>query len=400
MRLVRRVFFWTHLVVGVSVALVVLVMSVTGVLLTYERQMIARAELRGLDGSPPTAGARPLSSAALIAAAAAADAPGRPTAITWRADPNAPVTVAFGREGSRFLNAYTGQVVSDGAPRVRAFFTSLRDWHRWLGQVGDARDAGRAITGAANLGFLFLVVSGFYLWWPRNWTRQTFRAVLWFRGGLSGKARDFNWHHAIGFWSLVPLFVIVLSGVVISYRWAGDLVYRAAGEAPPPPPAEGGGGGGPKQKVDPAEALGGLDPLLASAERRDAGWRILTLTVPKPGADSVRFTVDRGTGGQPQARATLVLDRATGGELKWEPFSAVTPGRRARLVLRFAHTGEVLGIFGQTLAGLVTLGAAFLVWTGLALSLRRFLAWRGRRGGGSSQPPSTRRSKRRATAEV
>jgi len=47
--------------------------------------------------------------------------------------------------------------------------------------------------------------------------------------------------------------------------------------------------------------------------------------------------------------------------------------------LRFAHTGEVLGLPGQTVAGLVSLGAAVLVWTGLALAWRRFRAWRGRR---------------------
>ena len=33
---------------------------------------------------------------------------------------------------------------------------------------------------------------------------------------------------------------------------------------------------------------------------------------------------------------------------------------------------------GQTLAGLVTAGGAVLVWTGLALALRRFTAWRKR----------------------
>jgi uncharacterized iron-regulated membrane protein len=27
------------------------------------------------------------------------------------------------------------------------------------------------------------------------------RNVLWFRRGLPGKARDFNWHNVIGFWS-------------------------------------------------------------------------------------------------------------------------------------------------------------------------------------------------------
>jgi len=37
----RKVIFWTHLVTGVVSALVVLTMSFTGVMLTYERQILA-----------------------------------------------------------------------------------------------------------------------------------------------------------------------------------------------------------------------------------------------------------------------------------------------------------------------------------------------------------------------
>jgi uncharacterized iron-regulated membrane protein len=39
--------------------------------------------------------------------------------------------------------------------------------------------------------------------------------------------------------------------------------------------------------------------------------------------------------------------------------------------MRFLHTGEALGAGGQLAAGLASLGAAVLVWTGLALALRR-----------------------------
>src|SRR3712207_8450966 len=45
---------------------------------------------------------------------------------------------------------------------------------------------------------------------------------------------------------------------------------------------------------------------------------------------------------------------------------------RIRNTMRFAHTGEVLGIPGQTVAGIVSAGGAVLVWTGLALAWRRF----------------------------
>jgi hypothetical protein len=56
-------------------------------------------------------------------------------------------------------------------------------------------------------------------------------------------------------------------------------------------------------------------------------------------------------------------------------------------LLRFAHTGEVAGIVGQTVAGLVSAGGAFLVWTGLALAFRRFRVWAGRRFGKSKTEP-------------
>jgi uncharacterized iron-regulated membrane protein len=49
--------------------------------------------------------------------------------------------------------------------------------------------------------------------------------------------------------------------------------------------------------------------------------------------------------------------------------------------LRFAHTGEIYGLLGQTVAGLVSLGAVVLVYTGMALALRRLVAWIDRQSG-------------------
>jgi hypothetical protein len=64
--------------------------------------------------------------------------------------------------------------------------------------------------------------------------------------------------------------------------------------------------------------------------------------------------------------------------VKWEPFSALSTGRQWRSYLRFAHTGEVAGLAGQTIAGLASLGGAVLVYTGISLAVRRLWAWRER----------------------
>jgi|GEM_PF-2469048 len=39
--MIRKGLFWLHLIAGVAAGVVILVMSVTGVLLTYERQILA-----------------------------------------------------------------------------------------------------------------------------------------------------------------------------------------------------------------------------------------------------------------------------------------------------------------------------------------------------------------------
>ena len=380
----RKLVFWLHLSAGVSAGVVILIMSATGVLLTYEKQIATWADTRAYRAAPPP-GAGRLSPAAIVAAVQTANPAATPTTLTIWSDPAAPASVAAGPR-TLFVNPYTGQVLGEGSAQPRAFFRKVTDWHRWLGVTGEGRATARTITGACNLAFLFLVVSGFYLWFPRVWTWRQFRAVIWFRGGLRGKARDFNWHNAIGLWSAVPLFVIVLSGVVISYPWASDLVYRVAGETPPAravPGAAAGRGGAPQGSAGGSQpratAVANLDAAWARAEQQVAGWRSITVRIPGAAAETAVFTIDRGTAGQPQKRGTLTVNARTAEIVKWEPFASLSAGRRLRSYMRFGHTGEVAGLAGQTIAGLASLGGAVLVYTGLSLAIRRLWAWRARR---------------------
>jgi uncharacterized iron-regulated membrane protein len=368
---------------------VVLIMSATGVLLTYQRQIQAWADTRGLDGARPSASAAPLSPEAVVERAEAAR-PGKPTALRWRRDPDGPVEVVYGREGTLFVNGYTGAVLGDGSDRMRAFFRSVTEWHRWLALSGADRSRGRAITGAANLAFLFIVLAGFYLWWPRNLTARAFRNALLFRRGAKGKERDFNWHHVIGIWSLVPLVIIIASALVISYAWAGALVTRIAGDEAPvgvtaltdvaPPSVE--------TSAGVADTTAGAAFLLERARTHMPDWRTVTMQLPARDG-TVTFTLDRGNGGQPWKRAGLTLSAATGDLAGWEPFSSGSRPQQVRTILRFAHTGEVLGIAGQTVAGAASAGVIVMVWTGIALGLRRLMAWlrRRRRYGRSGRTP-------------
>jgi uncharacterized iron-regulated membrane protein len=382
MKRLRRIIFWCHLPVGVIGGLVIFNMCVTGVLLTYEKQITSWADTRNYRSAPPAPGAQHLPVETLIAKSRESRG-GNPTAITVKSDPSAPAEIAFGRETTLFVNPYTGSIYGEGSQRVRNFFRGVTEWHRWLGAKGENRNVARAITGACNLGFLFLVMSGFYLWWPRNWNLKSLRNVTWFRRGLPSKARYFNWHNVIGFWSAVPLFIVVLSAVVISYTWAGNLVYRIAGETPPTPRANQPASASTNNQLDLAN---NLNSAWLRAQQQVSDWRSITMQLPASATTQLTFNIDSGSGGQPQRRAQLVLDRTNGDVVRWEPFSSYTRGRQLRSILRFAHTGEVAGIVGQTIAGLVSAGGAMLVFTGLALAIRRFLAWVANRSPSSKAP--------------
>ena len=366
---VRQVFFWLHLSAGTCAGIVIFIMSVTGVLLTYERQMAEWADLRAYRIVRPHDGAERLAVEDVLERVQQQEPKAQLASVTVRAG-DAPITVALGPR-TLFVNPYDGTIMGEGAPGVRAFFRRVRDWHRWLGVNGEGRNGARAITGASNLVFLFIVCSGFYLWWPRTWTWRQVRSVIWFRGNLRARQRDFNWHNTAGFWCCVPLVIVVASATVISYRWSSDLVYRVAGEEPPraapPAAAAGARGGGVRTE--------GIDDLLQRGQRQVPDWRTLSVRIPRADDKTATLTIDQGSGGEPHKRSSMVLDFRSGKQ-EWEPFSAQSDGRRWRSLLRFAHTGEAGGLVGQTVAGIASAGGALLVWTGISLAIRRFLSWR------------------------
>jgi uncharacterized iron-regulated membrane protein len=384
----RRFLFWIHLTAGCLAGLVIFVMSVTGVLLAYRRQVITWAD-RGFQ-SHPAPGAQRLPLEELLSAQQ--QARGRlPTNITVRANSSAPVAFDFGRERTVLVDPYSGQILGEGSKTARAFFSTLEDVHRTLGLAGERRAAGRAVTGACTLIFLVLVSTGPFLWWPKEWNWTNLRKVVLFRTGPWGRARDWNWHNVLGIWCVLPLFLIVITGVIMSYGWANNLLYRVTGNPLPPEPQavqsgpERGPGGGQRRNSEPGPHLGeslrfdGLEKLLARAVQQVPDWKSISLRLPNNATGPITFSIDRGNGGRPDLRSQLILNPASGEIVRWDPFSSYNSGRQLRAWARFTHTGEAGGLFGQSLAAIASAGASLLVFTGLSLGVRRLLAWKGRR---------------------
>lgn len=376
----NRFIFWTHLSCALLAAPVILMMSITGVLLMYEKQVIQFMEQ--ITAPEVGANARSFHLNDLLNRLAAGGQAIVPRSIMLSANPAAPIVIGAGMRGpGLYIDPYNGLIIDDPAAGTRRFFQLLTAWHRWFALPEAHRGIGRLVTGASNLAFLYLICSGLYLWMPRIWKWSQVRAALYVRPGLTaGRARDWNRHRVFGFWCALPLAVVVATAVVFSYAWANALVFRLAGEALPDNPRGGPPGmtrsaefGPPAQSVTPAAPPRPLEDYVQSATAGVQDWRTLTLQLPRAGEKVMRIDVDRGHGGEPHKRSTIDLDMESAKLLSTQSYADQTKGRRWRTVIRFLHTGEVLGLAGQTLAGVVSFVSLILIWTGVKMAWRRYI---------------------------
>ena len=380
--MIRAVIFWLHLAVAVVAGVVILMLAATGVVLSLEETVTGLAERRYAVAAPE--GAVRLSPEE-IAGAAGFTA----TSLSYRSDPLAPVRVHEGQNRYARVDPYTGRVLATGPGGLERFFESVRNWHRWFNVSGGSVRRARAVTGAFNLAFLFLLLTGPILWLPRPVTRRSLANAILLRRGERGARRDLNRHQVVGIWSVLPMAVIAATGVISSYPAVGDRVYPIVGNVVPAgawpvgSASEGMGIEGPAIAetaiaADSARAPDSahvpdpdLGAVLATAEAWAPEWRTLILNMPRPSDGEVRVEVRGGRAGQPHRTGVLTLDAASGTARAWKSFTDDTPGRRAQQFLRYAHTGEYWGLAGQLLAGLFSLAAALMVWTGLSLAVRR-----------------------------
>jgi uncharacterized iron-regulated membrane protein len=270
----RRVLFWMHLSAGVLAGALILFFSVTGALLAYERQIVHATDKRFYqpDFAADDAPRLPLDDAL---ARAMQTLPAPPEMVTVYQDSTWPLEIQTSNRTTYFVDTRSGQVRGPASPRTRAFFAEVTALHRWFGLANANHTTATAVKGVVVLLFLFLVLSGVYIWMPKVWAHHTLRGGIMPRFDVQSRARYYNWHKVIGFWFVLPLAMIVITGVVMAYPWANALLFRIAGSPIPvrgerPDQRRHAGSGRHVLPVHLDQAF-----ALAAGEMRD--WRSVTL---------------------------------------------------------------------------------------------------------------------------
>jgi len=351
-----------------------LALSVSGTLLTYERQIVEAA-----DHLPITTVQSKRSSLRvdqITAIANQSEAPLKTVEIKFLQEPGTPITVYMEGRHSLLMNPYTGEILRRGESVAAQVFDSITRFHRWFALTDEALDTGQMIIALSNLAFFLLIISGIYLWLPPLWRQSVLKTKLIFNFKTkSTRARYYNWHQVAGFWLLLPLMIISLTAMVFYYPWANNAVYAVYGES-----VEQHLHSAPGETQNPPALLEKMavtqQSLLehaikhASAQGVD-DWYSLWMEIPEASTNTVEFYFDRSIGGQPTKAYELTLNSNNGSVVDWKSFSDKTPGDQARVYIRYLHTGEIYGLLGQTIAGIASLAACLLVFTGLMLAWRR-----------------------------
>lgn len=378
----RSALFWVHLTLGLAAAVPVFIMCVTGVLMAYQVQIENYIDHRGIESHAPAPGVMretvpPLTTALTIGKLIEITHKTRgvdPESVTLFRDPSRPVEMELkANSGAVYRDAHSGVVIGASSHQARQFFQQVTVWqtvwHLALGVSGPHQRQFRTLARAANAVALLSLFLGIALWIPRRWRWPNLRAIAFPRWGKPGRARDFNWHNAIGIWSAIPLLIIVWTAMAMSYDWASRLTNwdsdSQAGETH-------------SATLDPNPSQPrplSLDALLSRAKQQDARWKAITLFVPHDDSSPVHFAIGMKNYTAIGTIAGLMLDR-TGNAVYFTPAGAA--GISPPTFIRFGHTGEAWGLAGQTIAAVASLGGAILVWTGLALSLRRWRSWQSR----------------------
>lgn len=134
-------------------------------------------------------------------------------------------SIAGKRKTTAYINPYSGDVL--GVQEYsHTFFGQIMKLHRWL--MDDSRTVGKAIVGISTIFMVFILISGLAIWLPKKWKN---RANYTIKTDANTKRLFYDLHRILGLYAVLFLLLMALTGLMWSYDWYRDGVYRMLGEA-------------------------------------------------------------------------------------------------------------------------------------------------------------------------
>lgn len=372
----RKLFRKLHLWLSLPFGLIIMTTCLTGALLVFEKEI---TELVRHDSyTIPVRKTQSLSLQSLLERVARETPDSvQITSVTIPSDFRRAYTVGLSkpRRAGVLVDPYTGKIV--GQSGRLPFFTTVRELHRWLldSMKPDSEGIfwGRVIVGTSTLLFVFILLTGLFLWWPKKLKGVGKRLKI----SLGhGRQRLFTDLHAVGgVYVFVLLLAMAMTGLTWSFEWYRAGFYKVFGAEM----AEAGKGdkGPKKDKRKDAPREEGVEQAKLPASY--IYWEeVVEYVIEVSEADYTEITVKDGEVevplaglGNSRAADSFRFDKKTGQMTEYKAYREVKRDKKLRGWIYSIHTGAWGGLFTRICYVLAALFGASLPLTGYYIFYQR-----------------------------
>lgn len=421
MKAFRKVLFWTHFGIGLLAGIFIAIMCATGAVLAFEDEILALADGQ-VSRIEVVEESEWMDLDELLKIAKEHDSEFVPTSIETHQSPDRAWRLIAGRSDFKYIDPYTGEIWDTKTKGLKEFFMLNFRLHRWLAMTGDWRPVGKLANGIANLGFILLGMTGLYLWFPKKLVWRLFKDNLFFNNKARKTTRNLNWHNVFGFWALIPILIMSVTGTVYSFGWARSLADQLLGERPNRQGTRIENAQGTRSRPD-------FQDRFEIAQNWDADWRTIAIPLTQQGGNRGRSQQGQGGGGHshdhghshgggghshggngqtqmaqgghshgggshgggggrrrgggnsisikqnhvlfPESPASISIHPRNGAIVAESRVADWTLKQKLRASILGIHTGSVAGIPGKTIAFLGCVAGLVLVYTGFVLAIHR-----------------------------
>lgn len=266
-----------------------------------------------------------------------------------------------------YVNPYSGEVLKV-KNEYASFFRFILDGHFYLWLP---HEIGQPVVASFTLVFVLMLISGLYLWWPRN--KKGVRKNFTIRWDARWRRKNYDLHRVLGFYIIAIGLILGLTGLVWGFEWFRDSVHEVAGGEKSLVYEE------PESNAAPSDQqfsdnLHPVDYLWYQMQDKYPHAGSIEMHFPSTEKSPIHVAINPDPGTYWQIDY-IYFDQYTFREIEAEHiYSRFEDANAADKLIRMnydIHTGAILGLPGKILAFLSSLLIASLPITG-------FLIWIGR----------------------
>lgn len=225
----RKIFRNIHLWLSVPFGILITLICFSGAALVFEKEVMELCHRELYFVKKIEAAPLPMEQLMTKVAATLPDSVSV-TGVNISSDPERAyqVTLSKPRRASMYVDQYTGEIM--GKYERAPFFNFMFRMHRWL-LDSMKQDGGifwgKMIVGTSTLMFVFVLISGIVVWWPR--TRKALKNSLKIVANKGWRRFWYDLHVAGGMYALVFLLAMALTGLTWSFQWYRTGFYKTFG---------------------------------------------------------------------------------------------------------------------------------------------------------------------------